>query len=161
MSWNFPVIWLLVGMLLAMAELFTGGMVMLALASAAFLTAVVAMLHLSIPIQLLIMGVLSGVLVPFTIWRIRPLFSPRGIRYGTTGTGAEKGKTFFTEKRSFDNATVIRLNGDLYRIRIADSAEDDLEPATAVIFDHFDGTTAIVHLSPTNQTQYPNQEEKA
>lgn len=152
MDWNPAVIWLIIALLLGLAELTSGGLVLLALAAAALLTAALATLGLSLPWQLLGMGVLSGVLVPLAVWKIRPWFSPRGVAYGTTGTGVEKGHTYTTLKRDFDGATGIKINGDFYRLRVADEAgeksgETELPAGTPVIFQAFDGTTAIVRLA--------------
>ena len=152
MDWNPAVIWLIVALLLGLAELTTGGLVLLALGIAAALTAGLAALGLPLPWQLLGMGVFSGVLVPLAIWVIRPRFSPRGVAYGTTGTGVEKGHTYTTLKRDFDGASGIKINGDFYRLRVVDSDErgggaTDLPPGTRVIFQAFDGTTAIVQLA--------------
>ena len=152
MDWNPAVIWLIVALLLGLAELTTGGLVLLALGIAAALTSALAGLGLSLPWQLLGMGLFSGVLVPLAIWVIRPRFSPRGVACGTTGTGVEKGRTYTTLKRDFDSASGIKINGDFYRLRVAadageSSGETDLPPGTRVIFQTFDGTTAIVHLA--------------
>ncbi|WP_416138042.1 NfeD family protein [Halomonas sp. HK25] len=151
MDWNPAVIWLIVALLLGLAELTTGGLVLLALGIAAALTAALAGLGLSLPWQLLGMGVFSGVLVPLAVWVIRPRFSPRGVAYGTTGTGVEKGRTYTTLQRDFDGASGIKINGDFYRLRVADSdaknGETELPPGTRVVFQTFDGTTAIVHLA--------------
>lgn len=146
MGWNPAVVWLAVALLLGLAELFSGGLFLLALAVAAVLTAALTLLGLTLPWQLLAMGILSGILVPLTIWKIRPWFSPGKNQYGTTGTGAHRGQRFTTTQRDFDNATVILVNSDLYRICVAQSGETVLPPGTTVVFDHFDGTTAIVRL---------------
>lgn len=147
MGWNPAVVWLAVALLLGLSELFSGSLVLLALGVAAALTAALTLLGLTLPWQLLAMGMFSGVLVPLTIWKIRPWFSPGGSQYGTTGTGAHRNQRFTTTQRDFDNATVILVNGDLYRIRVAESGETVLPPGTTVVFDHFDGTTAIVRLA--------------
>lgn len=146
MSWNPAVVWFAVALLLGLSELFTGGLVLLTLGVAAALTAALTLFGLTLPWQMLAMGVLSGILVPLTIWKIRPCFSPGGSQYGTTGTGAHRDQRFTTTQRDFDNATVIFINGDLYRVRIAENGETTLPIGTTVIFDHFDGTTAIVRL---------------
>lgn len=152
MDWNPAVIWLIVALLLGLAELATGGLVLLALGAAALLTMALAALGLPLSWQLLGMGLFSGVLVPLAIWVIRPRFSPRGVAYGTTGTGVEKGRTYTTLKRDFDGASGIKINGDFYRLRVVDSNEGgggtaDLPPGTRVVFLAFDGTTAVVHLA--------------
>ncbi|QTF92245.1 nodulation efficiency, NfeD-like protein [Halomonas sp. BM-2019] len=151
MDWNLAVIWLIIALLLGLAELTTGGLVLLALAVAAALTAGLAALGLPLPWQLLGMGLFSGVLVPLAVMVIRPRFSPRGVAYGTTGTGVEKGRTYTTLQRDFDGATGITINGDFYRLRVAgadeSSGKTELPAGTRVIFQAFDGTTAIVTLA--------------
>lgn len=164
MEWNPAVIWLIVALLLGLAELTTGGLVLLALGAAALLTAGLAGLGLPLPWQLLGMGVFAGVLVPLSIWVIRPRFSPRGVAYGTTGTGVEKGHTYTTLKRDFDGATGIKVNGDFYRLRVADSdargGATDLPAGIPVIFKTFDGTTAIVQLAhPTSDASATHHSE--
>lgn len=147
MDWNPTIIWLIIALLLGLAELITGGLTLLALGAAAILTAALAGLGLPLPWQLLGMGLFSGVLVPLVVWKARPWFSPRGVAYGTTGTGVEKGHSYTTLERDFDGASGIKINGDFYRLCVADSGETTLPPGTSVIFEHFDGTTAIVHLA--------------
>ena len=152
MDWTPAVIWLIVALLLALAELATGGLVLLALGAAALLTAALAVLDLPLSWQLLGMGLFSSILVPLAVWKIRPRFSPRGVAYGTTGTGVEKGHTYTTLKRDFDGASGIKINGDFFRLRVADpetrgDGATDLPAGTPVIFKTFDGTTAIVQLA--------------
>jgi membrane protein implicated in regulation of membrane protease activity len=153
MDWNPALLWLAIALLVGLAELYTGGLVLLALAFAAALTAAVAWPGLGLAWQLLGMGVFSGLLVPLAIWVIRPRFSPRGVAYGTTGTGVEKGRVYLTLKRDFDRATGIKVNGDFYRIREAETGAEELPAGTPVTFDTFEGTTAIVHLSPSAPPQ--------
>ena len=47
----------------------------------------------------------------------------------------------------FDGASGLKINGDFYRLRVADSTTTRLPPGTDVIFKEFDGTTAIVTLA--------------
>lgn len=159
MDWNPAYIWLALALLLGLAELLSGGMVLLALAFAAALTATIAWLGLGLSWQLLGMGVFSGLLVPVAIRVIRPWFSPRGVAYGTTGTGVEKGHVFTTLKRDFDAATGIKVNGDFYRIRVAQTGEIDLPAGTQVTFLSFDGTTAIVEPTSCSPDTTPQHSE--
>ncbi|GGX94003.1 hypothetical protein GCM10007160_21840 [Litchfieldella qijiaojingensis] len=146
MDWTLAHTWLAVALLLGLAELTSGALVLLALAVAAALTALLAFMGATPAWQLLGMGVFSGLLVPLTIKVIRPHFSPRGVEYGTTGTGVEKGREHRTLKRDYDGASGIKINGDFYRLRVAESGETELPADTQVIFQEFDGTTAIVTL---------------
>lgn len=146
MEWNPAYNWLILALLLSLAELTSGAMILLALGIAAALTAAVTALGLSLPWQLLSMGIFAGIMVPIGIMVIRPRFSPRGVAYGTTGTGVEKGNHYLTLKRDFDNATGIKVNGDFYRLRVLESGQTELPSGTPVVFKRFEGTTALVML---------------
>ena len=147
MDWNPAYSWLVLALLLSLAELTSGAMVLLALGIAAALTAAVTALGLSLPWQLLSMGIFAGVLVPLGVMVIRPRFSPKGVAYGTTGTGVEKGNCYTTLIREYDNATGIKVNGDFYRLRVLESGQTELPEGTQVVFKHFEGTTALVNVS--------------
>ncbi|QFU02925.1 hypothetical protein FIU83_14860 [Halomonas sp. THAF5a] len=148
MEWTPATFWLATALLLGLAELTSGALLLLALAFAAALTAAAtAVFGLPLSGQLLAMGILAGVLVPLTIKVIRPRFSPRGVAYGTTGSGVERGKRYLTLERDFDGASGLKINGDFYRLRVDGSATTRLPPDTEVIFKEFDGTTAIVTLA--------------
>jgi inner membrane protein len=151
MDWNLAYTWLAIALLLGLAELASGALLLLALGVAAALTAGLAGLGASLAWQLLGMGVFSGVLLPLAVMVIRPRFSPRGVAYGTTGTGVEKGRTYTTLIRDFDGASGIKINGDFYRLRVAADADEKrgetrLPAGSVVTFKEFDGTTAVVSL---------------
>jgi membrane protein implicated in regulation of membrane protease activity len=134
MEWSLTHFWLILALILGLAELTSGVMVLLALGIAAAMTAVLAFAGGSFEWQLASMGVLSGVLVPVAILWLKPQFSPQGVAYGTTGTGVEHGTVY----------QIIKMNGDFYRVRISDTGEMELPEGTRVIFKTFDGTTAVV-----------------
>lgn len=144
MEWSLTHFWLILALVLGLAELTSGVLLLLALGIAAALTAALAFVGVSFEWQLVGMGVFSGLLVPIAIRWIRPRFSPKGVAYGTTGTGVEQGKGYRTLLRDFDSAAGIKINGDFYRIRDETTGATDFPEDTAVIFRHFDGTTAIV-----------------
>tara|TARA_B100000929_G_C15400761_1_gene384491 strand:- start:77 stop:571 length:495 start_codon:yes stop_codon:yes gene_type:complete len=150
MDWNPAYSWLVLALLLSLAELTSGAMVLLALGIAAALTAVVTALGLSLPWQLLSMGIFAGVMVPVGVMVIRPRFSPKGVAYGTTGTGVEKGNRYTTLLREYDQATGIKVNGDFYRLRVLESGQTELPEGTQVVFKRFEGTTALVTLTPSD-----------
>ncbi|WP_136253987.1 NfeD family protein [Onishia niordana] len=150
MEWTPAMLWLATALVLGLAELTSGALLLLALAIAAALTATTAAIGLPFSGQLLAMGVLSGVLVPLTIKVIRPRFSPKGVAYGTTGTGVERGHRYVTIERDFDGASGLKINGDFYRLRVDGSTTTRLPAGTKVIFKEFDGTTAIVELASAN-----------
>ncbi|WP_404366569.1 nodulation efficiency, NfeD-like protein [Marinobacter sp.] len=151
MEWNIAHFWLVLALALSLAELTSGVMLLLALGIAAALTAVLAFAGVSFTWQLVGMGLFSGVLVPLAVWVIRPRFSPRGVAYGTTGTGVEQGKHYRIVKRDFDGAPGLKMNGDFYRVRVTPSGETDLPEGTEVIFEQFDGTTAVVRFHHQEQ----------
>ncbi|TVP46181.1 MAG: nodulation efficiency, NfeD-like protein [Halomonas sp.] len=146
MDWNPAYTWLVLALLLSLGELTSGAMVLLALGIAAALTAAVTALGLTLPWQLISMAIFTGVLVPICVIVLRPRFTPRGVAYGTTGTGVEKGNHYTTLRRDFDDATGIKVNGDFYRLRVLDSGETDLPNGTPIVFRRFEGTTALVTL---------------
>lgn len=146
MGWNPAYTWLVLALLLSLVELTSGAMVLLALGIAAALTAAVTALGLTLPWQLFSMAIFTGILLPISIMVIRPRFSPRGVAYGTTGTGVEKGNHYITLRRDFDDATGIKVNGDFYRLRVLENGETELPNGTPVVFRRFEGTTALVTL---------------
>lgn len=146
MEWSLTHLWLILALVLSLAELTSGVLVLLALGIAAALTALLSSMGASFEWQLVGMGVFSGILVPVAILWIRPRFSPKGVAYGTTGTGVETGTRYQVLKRDFDSASGIKVNGDFYRIRVADHPETELAEGTSVVFESFDGTTAVVRL---------------
>ena len=144
MEWSLTHLWLILALILGLAELTSGVMVLLALAIAAALTAVLAFINVPLEWQLAGMGVFSGILVPVAIKWIKPRFTPKGVAYGTTGTGVENGTVYRIIKRDFDGASCVKVNGDFYRIRVNDTGQTELPEGTRVIFKTFDGTTAVV-----------------
>lgn len=147
MEWSLAHLWLILALILGLAELTSGVLVLLALGIASALTAILAFVGVSFEWQLAGMGVFSGILVPVAIRWIKPRFTPKGVAYGTTGTGAERGTSYQIIKRDFDHATGIKVNGDFYRVRVSDTGETELPEGTRVIFETFDGTTAIVVMN--------------
>lgn len=79
MDWSPAYSWLVLALLLSLAELTSGAMVLLALGIAAALTAAVTALGLALPWQLLGMAIFTGVLLPICIMVIRPRFSPAAL----------------------------------------------------------------------------------
>lgn len=142
--------WAVIGLLLALSELVTGAFVLLALGIAALMTATaVALFDMSLTGQLVVMGITSGILVPLAIYKIRPMFSPKGVKYGTTGTGVETGQQFRVETMNFDKSIcAIKVNGDLYRIQPVDDegkpTDQFIRPGDLVTLMRFDGTRALV-----------------
>jgi membrane protein implicated in regulation of membrane protease activity len=159
MDWNPAYTWLVLALLLSLGELTSGAMVLLALGIAAALTAAVTALGLTLPWQLISMAIFTGLLVPICVMVIRPRFSPRGVAYGTTGTGVEKGNRYTTLRRDFDDATGIKVNGDFYRLRVLENGETELPNGTSVVFRRFEGTTALVTLH--QPADLPPQEDNS
>lgn len=144
MEWSLAHLWLILALILSLAELTSGVLVLLALGLAAALTAMLAYAGAPFEWQLAAMGMFSGILVPVAVRWIKPRFTPKGVAYGTTGTGVERGMVYRIVRREFDDAPGIKVNGDFYRVRVSDTGESDLAEGTRVIFETFDGTTAVV-----------------
>lgn len=144
MEWSLTHFWLILALALSLAELTSGVLLLLALGIASALTSVLAFIGLPFEWQLVGMGIFSGVLVPVAIRWIRPRFSPKGVAYGTTGTGVEHGRRYRTLIRDFDSASGIKVNGDFYRLRVDSTGNTELPEGTEVLFKQFDGTTAVV-----------------
>lgn len=158
-------IWVLLGLGLILLEIAVGTFILLPLGIAALGVAIVSVAGGSLSIQLLALATLAGILLPISIRWIRPFFSPKGVGYGTTGTGAEKGRVFYLVRRDFDDAIGIRIKGDFFRASI-DGQEPgkELRENLAVSFIRFDGTLAIVQpveAQPTQDTTTPNAPENA
>lgn len=77
MEWSLTHFWLILALVLSLAELTSGVLVLLALGIAAALTALLTALGAPFEWQLVGMGVFSGILVPIAIRWIKPRFSPR------------------------------------------------------------------------------------
>lgn len=160
MEWNPVYGWLVLALLLSLGELASGALLLLALGVAAALTALITLFGLPLSWQLVSMGVFAGVLVPFAVMVIRPRFSPKGVAYGTTGTGVEKGRRYTTLLRDFDGATGIKVNGDFYRLRVLESGDTELPAGTEVTFERFEGTTALVSHSSHEAPVAPAQRKE-
>lgn len=146
-------LWLTVALSLALAELMTGSLVLLALAAAALITALAAALGVPLSVQLAVLGLSSAVCVPLAVWVIRPWFSPAGVNYGVAGTGAQHGERFHIVRRDYDGASGIKIKGDFFRARYVDAAPDEWPAEGAeVVLDHFEGTLARVRPgAPSSQ----------
>lgn len=154
-------VWLIVALLLALAELMTGSLVLLALAVAVLLTAGVAALGAPLVGQLAALGIASAVCVPLMIKVIRPWFSPAGVNYGVAGTGAQHGQRFYIVRRDYDGASGIKIKGDFFRAQYVEQ-DVDAAPGEApaegaeVVLDHFEGTLArVVRSAPSEQGNSP------
>ena len=86
--------WVIIGLCLILAELMTGTVLLLALALAAFLTAVVAYMDIGLTGQLVTLAISGAVLVPIGIKVIRPHLSPAGIQYGSLTSSPTEIKRF-------------------------------------------------------------------
>ncbi|XKF16247.1 nodulation efficiency, NfeD-like protein [Halomonas sp. BLK-85] len=138
--------WILIGLGLLLAELMTGTVLLLALSAAAFITAVAAYFNIGLTGQLVTLAICVAVFAPIAIKVIRPRLSPKGINYGSVGSGAENGKMFDIVARDFDSAPGIKIHGDFFHAQLINALPSDppLQPGDRVIFDHFEGTTAKV-----------------
>lgn len=139
--------WILIGLGLLLMELMTGTVLLLALAGAAFITAIAAYFNIGLTGQLLTLAACAAIFAPIAIKVIRPRLSPKGINYGSVGSGAENGKVFDIIARDFDSAPGIKIHGDFFHAELINALHSNppLQPGERVIFDHFEGTTAKVN----------------
>ncbi len=151
MDWNPAYSWLVLALLLSLAELTSGAMVLLALGIAAALTAAVTALGLSLPWQLLSMGIFAG-----GAGAVRrdgdsaTLLPPKGLPTAPPVPASKKGNRYTTLLREYDQATGIKVNGDFYRLRVLESGQTELPEGTQVVFKRFEGTTALVNLTTSD-----------
>lgn len=160
MDWNWAYTWLSLAVAFALLELLVGAFVLLAMGAACAVGAGAAYLGAGITVQLLSIAIAAGILIPLGLAHFKRRLSPS--KYGTTGTGVEKGRIYTTLKRDYDGATAITINGDTYRVRRETDPRhagegspeaEDITPGTQVEFSHFEGTTAIV--KPVDSRERP------
>jgi membrane protein implicated in regulation of membrane protease activity len=135
-----PLIWAIAGVMLVVAEVLTGGLVLLMLGAAALGTAGVAATGAPLAVDVVVFAVLSALFVlvarPAVNRRIRP-HDPVN-----TGTVALLGTQGEIVEAVAQGAGTVRLSGSLWSAR---SLHDDALPAgTPVVVVEISGATAVV-----------------
>ncbi|MCD2195031.1 NfeD family protein [Actinomycetospora endophytica] len=135
-----PLIWAIAGVVLVVAEVLTGGLVLLMLGAAALGTAAVSAAGLPLGPDLAVFAVLAGlfVLVARPVVRRRmQVHDP--VNTGTRGLLGTHGEV--VDSIGTDTGTV-RLAGSLWSARSLH--EDDLPTGTKVVVVEISGATAVV-----------------
>ena len=135
-----PLIWAIAGVLLVVAEVLTGGLVLLMLGGAALGTAAVAAAGVPLGADLAVFAVLAGLLVLVA----RPLVRRRLRVHDpvNTGTRALLGTRGEVVEAVAAGAGTVRLHGSLWSARSLH--DDDLPAGTAVVVVEISGATAVV-----------------
>lgn len=133
--------WVILGLVLILAELLGMEFAALALGVSCFVGAgVAAGTDVSFTTQLLITGAAAAVLVPLSVFGLRRAFDS-GKSYAMVSEGAEQG----TRARVSIEAgrPGVRLKSDFFPARYADGRVP--EDGAEVVVDRIEGITAIVH----------------
>lgn len=136
------VLWLIAGVLLAVAELFTLDFVLVMLASGAFAAALAGLFDASVPIQVLIFGVVSTL----GLVAVRPAIKKRlhrGAEPATMGVEAIEGTEATVIEQVAEGRGMVKIGGELWSARPYDSTQI-MEPGDQVRVIEVKGATAMV-----------------
>jgi membrane protein implicated in regulation of membrane protease activity len=135
-----PLIWAIAGVLLVVAEVLTGGLVLLMLGGAALGTAAVAAAGVPLGGDLAVFAVLAGLFVLVA----RPAVRRRLAVHDpvNTGTRALLGTRGEVVEAVAAGTGTVRLHGSLWSARSLH--DDDLPAGTAVVVVEISGATAVV-----------------
>lgn len=132
--------WVILGLLLILAELLGLEFAALALGVSCFVGAgVAAWTDVSFTGQLLITGAAAAVLVPISVFGLRRAFDS-GRSYAMIGEGAEQGARATVSMEA--GRPGIRLKSDFFPARYDDGRLPEAD--TEVVVDRIEGITAIV-----------------
>ncbi len=137
-----PVIWLIAGVLLAIAELFTLDFVLIMLASGALAAAAARLREVPIPIQVLIFAIVSGL----GLFAVRPAIKKRlhrGADPAVMGIEALEGTEVTVGERVEPDGGMVKIGGELWRARPFDATQV-FEVGDQVRVIEVKGATALV-----------------
>jgi membrane protein implicated in regulation of membrane protease activity len=147
-------IWLLLGLVLLLADIFLAGgasAVLLVLALATVGGMIGAMLGLGLSGQLLLATATGLAAIPFVLWFVRRL--TRGSPAGTPADPRIANKTFEVQERN--GRLGVYALGDFFPARRSD--DRPLEPGVRVRIRHFEGIEAIVEAITQSESLQPKQ----
>jgi membrane protein implicated in regulation of membrane protease activity len=135
-----PLIWAIAGVLLVVAEVLTGGLVLLMFGAAALGTAAVAATGVPLGADLAVFVVLAGLFVLLA----RPAVRRRMTVHDPVNTGARAllGTRGEVVEPVAADAGTVRLHGSLWSARSLH--DEDLPAGTAVVVVEISGATAVV-----------------
>jgi membrane protein implicated in regulation of membrane protease activity len=137
-----PVIWLIAGVLLAIAELFTLDFVLIMLAGGAFAAAAVGLADVSIPIQALVFAVVSTA----GLVAVRPAIRKRlhrGAEPAIMGVDAIEGSEATVIEQVREGRGMVKIGGELWSARPYDMTQV-IEAGEQVRVVEVRGATALV-----------------
>jgi membrane protein implicated in regulation of membrane protease activity len=138
------VVWIVLGVLLAVAEIFTATLFLLMFAVGAFAAAAAAALGAPVPAQALVFAGVSAL----TVFAIRPAIKRHtlsGLTTGDTPFGNEalQGSSALVLERVDADGGVVKIDGELWRARSFDATQV-LAPGERVRVIEVKGATAMV-----------------
>ena len=136
------VIWLVAGVLLAVAELFTLDFVLIMLAGGAFAAAAAGALDAPVPVQVLVFAITSAL----GMLAVRPAIRRRLHRSAdTTAMGVEaiEGTQAMVIERVAEDRGMVKIGGELWTARPYDATQV-FEPGALVRVVEVKGATALV-----------------
>ena len=137
-----PVIWLVAGVLLAIAELFTLDFVLIMLAAGAFAAALAGVADASIPIQVLVFAIVSAA----GLGAVRPAIKRRlhrGADPAVMGVDAIEGSEATVVEQIAEGRGMVKIGGELWSARPYDVTQV-IEAGVQVRVVEVRGATALV-----------------
>lgn len=139
-----PVLWIVLGVVLAVAEMFTATFVLIMLAAGAFAAAAVAALGAGLPLQALVFAVVSGLALaavrPVIQRHARPAIESGGAPFGVEAIEGSMGLVL--EQVDADRG-LIKIDGELWTARPYDATQV-FHPGERVRVIEVKGATAMV-----------------
>ena len=137
-----PIIWLVAGVLLAIAELFTLDFVLIMLASGAFAAAAAGAFDASVPVQVAVFGVVSTL----GLLAVRPAIKKhlhRGADPAVMGVEAIEGTDATVIEEVAEGRGMVKIGGELWSARPYDVTQV-IEAGSQVKVIEVKGATALV-----------------
>lgn len=139
-----PVVWIAVGVLLAVAELFTMTLVLVMLAGGAFAAALAAALGADVPVQALVFAVVSAA----SLLAVRPVIQRHrrsALESGEEPFGVEamSGATGLVLEQVDADHGMVKVDGELWTARAYDASQV-IGPGERVRIIEVKGATAMV-----------------
>jgi membrane protein implicated in regulation of membrane protease activity len=138
------VLWIVLGVLLAVAEMFTFTFVMIMLSTGAFAAAIAAGLGAGVPVQAAVFAIVSAL----ALVAVRPVIRKHrqsSFETGETPMGVEAiaGSTGLVLEQVDDEHGLVKIEGELWTARAYDATQV-LEPGERVRVIEVKGATAMV-----------------
>jgi membrane protein implicated in regulation of membrane protease activity len=137
-----PVIWLIAGVLLAIAELFTLDFVLIMIAAGAFAAAAAGLAHVPIPLQVVIFAGVSAL----GLIAVRPMIKKRlhrGAEPARMGLDAIEGSEATVIEEVAEGRGMVKIGGELWSARPYD-VQQVIGAGTTVKVIEVKGATALV-----------------